>query len=262
MKSESQPANAYDKVILSVFRKYWRKGADEACFTKDDLIDAATEHKLRVKNVADILYTYRSRRKLPAEMRARGHWLIEARGSGMYAFVLMPHSPIVSIPHHIKAYPIPYAVPDIVASNIATDEQGLLTIVRYNRLLDVFTGLACFHLQSHIRTQIAGHGQVEIDDLYVGVDKDGRGYVLPIEAKDKGEYLGIDKAVALTLFAKCRYPKLICRPLAVVREQVDQFVFVEFDPSQVLRKVEVRDMRRYLLVRDKSRAGGSRSPEK
>ena len=141
-------------------------------------------------------------------------------------------------------------MPEIVAANLAQDEQGLLTIVRYNRLLDVFTGLACFHLQSHVRTQVKGHGQVEVDDLYVGVDKNGRGYVLPMEAKDSQEALGIDKAVALTLFAKTKYPKLICRPIAVIRQAHDLFACVEFEPATDLAKVSVLDIRRYRLVQE------------
>jgi hypothetical protein len=141
-------------------------------------------------------------------------------------------------------------VPEIVEANLANDEQGLLTVVRYNRLLDVFTGVACFHLQSHVRTQIKGHGQVEIDDLYVGVDKNGRGYVLPIEAKDAGEMLGIDKAVGLTVFAKHKYPDLICRPIAIIRESKDRITCVEFEPSEKISKVSVLEIRRYRLVKD------------
>ena len=152
------------------------------------------------------------------------------------------------IPESLKVYCIPYAVPEIVDQNLARDEQGLLTIVRYNRILDVFTGLACFHLQSHIRTQLAGHGQVEIDELYVGIDKDGQGFVLPIEAKEENERLGLDKAVALTLFARSRFPRLICRPIAVLRRGVHSFDCVEFEPAEELSKVVVLEMRRYKLV--------------
>ncbi len=59
----------------------------------------------------------------------------------------------------------------------------MLSAVQYNRLLDIFTGITCFHLQSHIRTTIAGEGQIEVDGLYVGVDRDGTEYILPVEAK-------------------------------------------------------------------------------
>jgi len=251
--SKRKNLNAYDQVLIRVFRKHWKTGLAEIPFSKDDLIDAAAAVGLRIKNIADILYTYRSRRKLPDTLREKGNWIIAAKGSGKYAFVSVSGASIVQIPGHIKIYPIPYAVPEIVATNLAQDEQGLLTIVRYNRLLDVFTGLACFHLQSHVRTQVAGHGQVEVDDLYVGVDKDGRGFVLPVEAKDAGESLGVDKAVSLALFAKAKYKSLICRPIAVIRQSPSLFACVEFEPVTELSKVAVLDIRRYQLVQDADR---------
>lgn len=242
--------NAYDQVLVAVFQKHWREGLEEVLFTKDDLIDEADRLGIRIKNIADILYTYRSRRALPHELQNKANWVIAARGAGKYAFLTVKGKSIVEIPQHLKIYPIPYAVPEIVATNLADDEQGLLTVVRYNRLLDVFTGLACFHLQSHLRTQVARHGQIEIDELYVGVDKDGQGFVIPVEAKGRGESLGVDKAVALTVFAHTKFPRLVCRPIAVVREAPNQIAGVEFEPSTELAKVAVLDIRRYKLVQE------------
>ncbi|MCE0498384.1 MAG: hypothetical protein LV481_10615 [Methylacidiphilales bacterium] len=244
------PDNAYDQLLVSVFESKWRSGLKEITFTKDDLIDADARLGLRIKNLADVLYTYRSRRAFPAHIAEKGNWIIAAKGSGKYAFVKVTREALVEIPSTLKIFPIPYAVPEIVASNLADDEQGLLTIVRYNRLLDVFTGLACFHLQSHIRTHVKGHGQIEIDELYVGVDKDGRGYALPVEGKVAGESLGIDKAVGLTLFASAKFPNLICRPVAVLRQARDIIACVEFEPASDIAKVSVLDIRRYQLVRE------------
>ena len=53
------------------------------------------------------------------------------------------------------------------------------------------------------------------------MDKDGTGYVLPVEGKKEGESLGKDKAVALTKFARVNFPKLRCRPIAIVRQAKD-----------------------------------------
>jgi hypothetical protein len=249
MSAETE--NAYDRVLLRVFQKRWKPGKTEVPFDKDDVMDAAAALKLRIKNAADIIYTFRSRRKLPEEIARHGNWVISSRGSGRYALEQVGGAVLVEVPKTLKAFPVPYAVPEIVAAHLSRDEQGLLTIARYNRILDVFTGLACFHLQSHVRTQIKGHGQVEIDELYVGVDKDGRGYVLPVEGKEEGESLGIDKAISLTLFAREKYPDLICRPVAILREGEHQLACIEFEPSTDINKVEVREMRRYLLVRRK-----------
>jgi hypothetical protein len=245
--------NAYDQLLVSIFKAKWKAGVDELAFSKDDLIDTALTLGLRIKNIADVLYTYRSRKPFPAHIASRGNWIIASKGSGKYAFVRVTHAAIVDIPPTLKLFPIPYAVPEIVANNLANDEQGLLTIARYNRLLDVFTGLACFHLQSHIRTHVKGHGQIEVDELYVGVDKDGRGYALPVEGKVAGEALGIDKAVGLSLFAAAKFPKLICRPIALLRQAEDIIACVEFEPAKTISDVSVLDIRRYRLVRDDQR---------
>ena len=248
MKSPSSHANKYDQLLAAIFKRKWNSSLAEVPFTKDEVMDAASELGLRLKNLADVIYTYRSRRPMPKEILGTGNWVIAARGSGLYAFVKIRGDTTVAIPDSLKTYSIPYAVPEIVAHNLARDEQGMLTIIRYNRLLDVFTGLACFHLQSHIRTQLSDHGQVEIDELYVGVDKDGQGFVLPVEAKEEGERLGLDKAVALTLFARARFPKLICRPIGIMRRALHLFDCVEFEPAGELSKVVVLEMRRYQLV--------------
>jgi len=248
MKRSPDEGTKYDQLLASLFKKKWKPSLKEVPFSKDEVIDAAGALGLRIKNLADVIYTYRSRRPMPAEIRRTGNWVIAARGSGLYAFVKVAGETTVTIPETLKVYSIPYAVPEIVAQNLARDEQGLLTIVRYNRILDVFTGLACFHLQSHIRTHVAGHGQVEIDELYVGVDKDGQGYVLPVEAKEESEKLGLDKAVALTLFARNRFPRLICRPIGIMRRALHLFDCVEFEPAEELSKVVVLEMRRYRLV--------------
>ena len=79
------------------------------------------------------------------------------------------------------------ALPEIVEKYTANDEQGLLSTLRYNRLIGIFTGVTCFHLQSHVRATIAGEGQIEIDHLYVGVNEEGVEYILPIEAKSPDE---------------------------------------------------------------------------
>ena len=57
-------------------------------------------------------------------------------------------------------------------------------------------------------------GQVETDELYVGVDKKGIHYVFPVQAKG-----GTDKLSIVQIeqdFAVCarKFPTLLCRPVA------------------------------------------------
>ena len=84
---------------------------------------------------------------------------------------------------------IPDATPGIIARNAFSDEQAVLALVRYNRLIDIFLGIACYSLQNHLRTTVRGLGQVETDEIYVGLDKRGSHYVVPVQAKGGNDRL-------------------------------------------------------------------------
>ena len=75
------------------------------------------------------------------------------------------------------------STPEIVANLRLDDEQALLAIVRYNRLIDTFLGLTTYSVRNHLRTTVKGIGQIEIDELYFGVDKHGCHYVIPVSGK-------------------------------------------------------------------------------
>ncbi len=95
-----------------------------------------------------------------------------------------------------------------------SDKQALLAIVRYNRLIDIFAGVACYSLQNHLRTYVRGIGQVETDEIYVGLNNRGARYVLPIQAKG-----GSDKLNMVQLeqdFAVCaaKFSNLACNAIA------------------------------------------------
>ena len=55
---------------------------------------------------------------------------------------------------------VPDATPGIVAQYALSDEQALLARVRYNRLIDIFTGVTCYSLQNHLRTTVIEMGQI------------------------------------------------------------------------------------------------------
>jgi hypothetical protein len=65
-----------------------------------------------------------------------------------------------------------------------TDEQALLARLRYNRLIDVFTGVTCYSLQSHLRTTVQDIGQIETDEIYVGIDRRGAALRYPCSGKN------------------------------------------------------------------------------
>ena len=171
----------YDKIITALFKQKLKssKTKDKLDFTKDELVHTARRLKLDLRNPPDVVYTYRTRKALPDAILKTGNWILVPKGKGKFAFAKTTREPFVEIQQGLAHIEILNALPEIVQKYTANDEQGLLSTIRYNRLIDIFTGVTCFHLQSHIRTTISGEGQIEIDDLYVGVDEDGAEYILP-----------------------------------------------------------------------------------
>ena len=210
----------YEQVIEWVFQKNYRPGDVRVAFTRDELVEAHDKLGLpRTKNIGDIPYTFRFRSELPASIVAaapRGaEWIIVGTGIAEYQFQLSMPGKIIPTLHY---YPIkiPDATPEIVRQYATgTDEQAILTRVRYNRLVDVFTGLTCYSIQNHLRTTVTNIGQVEVDEIYVGLNKRGTHFVLPCQAKSKGDRFGIVQV--LQDFALCadRYPYAACRPIAL-----------------------------------------------
>ena len=101
---------------------------------------------------------------------------------------------------------IPDATPGIIEKYALGDEQALLAKLRYNRLIDVFTGVTCYSLQSHLRTSVTGIGQVETDEIYIGLDRKGSHYIFPVQAKggrDRQSIVQIEQDCAI---CKAKFP--------------------------------------------------------
>ena len=86
---------------------------------------------------------------------------------------------------------IPDNTPEIIAAHALSDEQALLARLRYNRLIDIFLGITTYSLQNHLRTTVRDIGQIEIDEVYVGVDRRGCQYVIPVQAKGGSDQLSV-----------------------------------------------------------------------
>jgi len=242
----------YDKVILKVFRHHYRKGATYLKFRKDELAEACRKHGITVRNIPDIIYTYRARRMLPARILATGHWAIEPAGRGSYAFRLLRNPPHFEIPFGDYApVDIYNAIPEVVEGLLRQDEQSLLTRVLYNRLVDIFTGLTCFHIQNHYRSFVAGMGEVELDALYVGVDKTGALFVLPIEAKSQAEseMIGRIQVSQMAKLVRQDFAGLRRRILAIKALADGTIAMVEFDDHEEPDDFGIVSVSRFRLIR-------------
>ncbi|MCB8943872.1 MAG: hypothetical protein H6658_08955 [Ardenticatenaceae bacterium] len=252
---ETESLKVYDQVIIRVFESVFVANADHLPFSKADIERAIRELGLQLstRNVPDIVYTYRSGRSdLPEFIMQYGSWAIEGKGKSKYAFRKLACSPYFDIPSDIEITKIPDATPQIVLKYQSSDEQAILARIRHNRLLDIFTSLTTYHLQGHFRTAVAETGQIEIDDLYIGLDTDGNGFILPIEAKvdSAKDQLGVIQVTQMVRFAKAQFPDLMVRPIGLKLLSDGSYMFLEFtavaDPNQIATK----RYKRYLLVQE------------
>lgn len=80
----------------------------------------------------------------------------------------------------------------------------------------MFLGITAYSLQNHLRTTIVNYGQIEIDELYVGVDSRGAQYIVPVQAKGGNDVLGVIQTIQDTVFCETeeRYGDCVARPVS------------------------------------------------
>lgn len=141
---------------------------------------------------------------------------------------------------------IPNATPEILLANAFDDEQALLAKVRYNRLIDLFLGITAHSLQNHLRTTVSDIGQIEIDELYVGLNRRGSQFVVPVQAKVGKDQHGVVQTEQDIAFCKERFPQLICRPVSVHALSGNRIALFELTLHD--DEVRVVDQKHYVLV--------------
>lgn len=250
--AKKNKAAQYIPIIVHVFQKYWRKGTDQFEFHRDELVDSAEAIGVeRPDNLGDLIYTFKFRRTLPEQIvntAPKGKaWIIEGAGSSRYRFRLVEMGGTTIKPRQdIAATKIPDATPEIIAAYALGDEQALLARVRYNRLIDIFLGLTTYSLQNHLRTQVKGMGQIEIDEIYVGLNRHGAHYVIPVQAKGGSDKLSPVQTQQDIACCAIKFPDLICRPVSA--QFMADNVIALFELTIEDGRVLVVEERHYQLV--------------
>jgi hypothetical protein len=250
MGKKEQTASRYEAIMEKLFLTKYRAGATDIAFRRDDLRSTAKTLKIKLpKNLGDVIYSIRYRASLPAKIAAtqpKGkEWVIEGRGKALYAFRLVPINRI--LPNaQLMAIKVPDATPEIVSAYSVSDEQALLAKVRYNRLLDIFLGIATYSLQNHLRTTVRGLGQVEIDEIYAGIDKHGRQYILPVQAKGGNDKLSVVQTKQDLACCKEKFPDLICR--AISAQFLSNDLIALFELTLKGEDVKIVEEKHYNLV--------------
>ncbi|SAL37583.1 hypothetical protein AWB64_03866 [Caballeronia sordidicola] len=210
--------NRYSVIIEEVFKDHYAAGIYEFEFERDELLAKAKKLEIKTpRNIGDLIYSFRYRQALPKFIIDAAddglEWIIRGVGGAKYQFKqvrlnrIVPRDDLVTIK-------LPDSTPEIIAAYALSDEQALLAKVRYNRLVDVFLGITAYSLQNHLRTTVKGVGQIEIDEVYVGLDSNGRQYVVPVQAKGGNDKHGVVQTEQDIACCQEKFGALICRPVS------------------------------------------------
>ena len=240
----------YNPLMVKLFKNHYQRGLESFEFDRAEIESVAGELNLRLpKNFGDLIYSFRYRKALPKEIVATEtegrQWIILPAGRAKYRFQLAKLTQIVPRDNLI-ATKIPDATPQIIAGYAKTDEQALLAGVRYNRLIDIFLGITTYSLQNHLRTTVKNMGQVEIDEIYVGVNRLGQQFVIPVQAKAGKDKLAVIQTSQDLGYCAEKYPNLI--PRAISAQFMKNKVIALFELTIVEGEVRIVEERHYCLV--------------
>ncbi len=138
------------------------------------------------------------------------------------------------------------ATPVFIRRYALNEEQVLLAIIRYNRLIDTFLGLTCYSLQSYLRTTVPGLGQRDTDEVYIGVNEQWRPFVIPVQVKGKNKPISTVQIEQDMAVCEAKFPALVCRPVAAQFIENDVIALFEFVRSK--DEISIREERHYRIV--------------
>lgn len=251
VKAAPRP-NRYKILIEKIFFNHYEEGIVEFEFAREEIEAVAAEIAVKLpKNQGDVTYALRYRIEYPESIlltQPEGlEWIIEGAGRARYRFRLVRAQRILPR-EDLLTISIPDATPELIRGYALDDEQALLAIVRYNRLIDTFLGLTTYSLQNHLRTTVKGIGQIEIDELYVGLDRRGCHYVIPVQAKGGKDQIGVVQTTQDIRFVEQKFPGLRCR--AVSAQFMDDSVVALFELTMQDDMIKVVDEKHYRLVQN------------
>jgi hypothetical protein len=240
----------YSPLMVRLFNNHYKGGRDAFEFDRTEIETVAHELNLRLpKNFGDLIYSYRYRKAFPKEIvdtETDGRqWIILPAGRAKYRFKLSKLTQIVPRDNLI-ATKIPDATPQIIAAYAKTDEQALLARVRYNRLIDIFLGITTYSLQNHLKTTVKNMGQIEIDKIYVGLNKNGQQFVIPVQAKVGKDKLAVIQTSQDLAYCSEKYPHLT--PRAVSAQFLETKVIALFELTLENDEIKIVEERHYCLV--------------
>lgn len=222
------------QIIREIFAKH-RRGAERTfLFERDEIHKAADDLGVaRLDNPYSLVYNLRHR-GMPADIAALAEpgmeWIIigDPEISTSYR---IKQAPITRISPDTSLVPItlPDATPRLLTDHVfgeTQDEQAVLAMVRYNRLVDLFLGIVAHSIQNHLRTRVK-RVQLEVDEIYVGVNRLGELCIVPIQAKVGRSRFGRVQLEQDLAFCRERFRSYRARAVAVQALSREHLVLYE-----------------------------------
>ncbi|RYZ92539.1 MAG: hypothetical protein EOP06_03995 [Proteobacteria bacterium] len=255
----------YEPILSHIFSKKYKLGDTVVEFARKDITTTAGELSIDLPaNLGDLVYAFRYRQEMPeviSKVAPEGQsWIIMGSGRAQYQFLLGEWATIAPQRGRERIKTLD-DTPETIRRYTLKDEQACLARIRYNRLVDQFLGIKASSLQNHLRTFVKDVGQVEIDELYVGVDRYGAHYVVPVQAKVGADKHSIVQTLQDSRYCDQQHPRLEQRCISAqyiresyqdegrsfVREVIVMFLLIVHG-----NEVSIRDERHYELVDSRS----------
>jgi hypothetical protein len=89
-------------------------------------------------------------------------------------------------------------------------------------------------------------GQIETDEIYIGLDKRGVHYAIPVQAKGGKDQLGTVQIEQDFALCQCKFPGLVCIPIAAQFMEDDLIALFSFELSD--KGISILCEKHYRLV--------------
>jgi hypothetical protein len=247
----------YDRIAVYLFRRLidgMTTVPNELSFSQEDVRLAMRQAvadgviDAEVANVPDVKYTFDARRELPAEVEQCGPITWLQRGKGLYKFRRTRRKNIIDfsqLPEPTVEIAIDQTTP-FISALLGNDEQAVFTRVRNIDLLSTVLGFKAWPIQGHHRTSVS-YGQVEVDEVQAGIDRDGAHTIVPISGKGGQDKLSWSQALNLNTYAaeKPPMPGLKVRSIGLWRDHLNTVWIIEFSPHTDIDQIDIVSVRRF-----------------
>jgi len=200
--------NRYQAIIARVFADHHVEDATEFEFTRDEFVAIAESLEIVLpKNTGDVIYSFRYRNELPEVIRNTAADGLEWIIEG--------------------AGRARYRFKQVQLNRIVPREE-LLTIKVPDATPEIIAAYAL------------------TDEIYVGIDRHGRQYVVPVQAKGGSDKHGVVQTQQDILCCAEKFPTLICRAVSAQFMSEDRIAMFELTVQD--GGIKVVDEKHYQLV--------------